>query len=313
MDKLKLFCGTGNPALAKEIAATLDVKLGKASVSRFPDSEAHIKVDEDVRGSDVFIVQPTSPPGDKNLMELLIFIDCLRRASAARITAVLPYFGYARQDRKDEGRTPITAKLVANLITQAGADRLLTLDLHAPQIQGFFDIPVDHLTGVPVLSEYFVQQNGLDNVVVVSPDVGSIKIARVFAERLGATLAIVDKRRISADQAEVANVIGDVQGKTAILTDDMISTAGTLTEAAKIAKERGADRVYASAIHAVFCGQVRERLEGSPIDEVVVLDTVPVTLKVQRPRITVLSCAPLLGEAIKRIHFNQSVSSMFKE
>jgi len=312
MDKLKVFSGTGNLALAKGIAQALDVELGQASVSRFPDSEAYIKVDEDVRGSDVFIVQPTSPPGDKNLMELLIFIDCVRRASAARITAVLPYFGYARQDRKDEGRTPITAKLVANLITEAGADRLLTLDLHAPQIQGFFDIPVDHLTGMPVLSEYFAQQEGMDDVVVVSPDVGSIKIALAFAERLGASLAIVDKRRISPEQAEVANFIGDVRGKIAALTDDMITTAGTLTGAAKIVKERGAARIYASAIHPVFCGQVRERLEGSPIDEVVVLDTVPVTLKIERPKITVLSCASLLGEAIKRIHFNQSVSSMFK-
>ena len=312
MDKLKVFSGTANPKLARGIADRLDIELGRATISKFPDGETYIKVDDDVRGKDVFIVQPTSTPGAENLMELLIFIDCVRRASASRITAVIPYFGYARQDRKDEGRTPITAKLVANLLTESGVSRILTLDLHAAQIQGFFDIPVDHLTGHNVLTQHYIDR-GMEDVVVMSPDVGSIKIALGFAGKLGAGLAIVDKRRTSPDAAEAAHVIGDVKDKNVIITDDMITTAGTLTQAARIAKAHGARAVYAAATHPVFCGPAKDRLVASPIEEICVLDTIPVALGIEKPRIAVESCAPLMGEAIKRIHFDQSVSSIFRD
>ena len=310
MDKLCVFSGTSNPALARGIAEAIGIALGRATITAFPDGETFIKIDEDVRGKDVFIIQSTSPPPNEHLMELLIFIDCVRRASASRITAVIPYFGYARQDRKDEGRVPITAKLVANLLAEAGADRVLTLDLHAAQIQGFFDIPVDHLTGAPVLSRYYAQK-GIQNLVIVSPDVGSIKTADAFAHLLGCPLATVDKRRNSPESVEVRSIIGDVKGRVAILTDDMISTAGTLSEAALAVRENGALEVFAAATHPVFCQPAYERLANARVAEVCVLDTIPVSSPPREPKVTVLTCAPLLGEALKRIHLNQSVSSMF--
>ncbi len=312
MSNLKLFAGRANLPLASKISDYLGVGLGAVKINAFPDGELMVKLEEDVRGRDIFIIQPTCEPVNETLVELLVFIDCARRASAERITAVIPYFGYARQDRKDEGRTPITAKLVANLIATAGADRVLTMDLHAAQIQGFFDIPVDNLLAEPVLSRYFVQR-GLENLVLVSPDVGNTKRARVYAERLGGELAIINKRRVSGEEVAVGRIIGDVRGKTVLMMDDMISTAGTVCGAAVLCREEGATQVFVGATHGVLCGPAIERLGEAPIDEIIVTDTIPVGQdKVERiGKLRVLSVAGLMGEAIHRIHNDESVSSLF--
>lgn len=308
--QLKVFCGNANRNLAGEIVEYLNVHLGKAEVKRFSDGEIAIAIDESVRGADVFVVQPTCNPTNDNIMELLIMIDALRRASAYRITPVIPYYGYARQERKSKARDPITAKLMANLITTAGADRVVTMDLHAPAIQGFFDIPVDHLPGVPILAEYF-KSKGLDNVVVVSPDHGGVQRARNLAERIGAPLAIIDKRRPEANVAEIMNIIGDIQGKQVIMIDDIIDTAGTITQGAQALMDRGATEVYACCTHPVLSGPAFERLEKSPIKEVVVTNTIPLDAEKIIPKIKTLSVAPLLGEAIQRIHEDLSVSKLF--
>jgi ribose-phosphate pyrophosphokinase len=316
MRGLKIFSGGANPELARDICNYLKFpSLGKITVGKFPDGENYCKIDEDVRGRDVFLVQPTCPPVNDNLLELLIMIDSCKRASAARVTAVVPYFGYARQDRKDEGRVPITAKLVANIIARAGADRVLTMDLHAPQIQGFFDVPVDHLYAAPVLNKHF-RDMGLteDQIVIVSPDEGSIKRAIGHVKRLGGPLAIVDKRRDSATVTKQANIIGGpVEGRVALMFDDMISTAGSICGAARIVHQAGAKEIHVAATHAVFCGAARERIEESPITSVLVTDTIPIPASQQHPKIQVCSVAPLLAEAIKRIHHDQSISQMFIE
>ncbi len=313
MKDLKIFSGRANPDLMKRICQYLGVEPGKISVCDFPDSEISCKIDEDVRGRDVFLVQPTCPPVNDHLIELLVMIDSCKRASAERITAVMPYYGYARQDRKDEGRVPITAKLVANLITRAGADRVLAMDLHAAQIQGFFDIPVDHLYAAPVLNEHFLAMNiPPEEVVVVSPDEGSIKRALGHSARLGGTLAIVDKRRTSAETTSQENIIGGpVEGKIALMFDDMISTAGSICGAAQILRDRGAKKIFVAATHGVLCGPASERLSASPVDRLVLTDSIPLAPDLGFDRIDVLSVSPLLGEAIKRIHRNESVSRLF--
>jgi ribose-phosphate pyrophosphokinase len=313
MQDLKIFTGNANPALAQRICDYLGLPLGKAPIFRFPDTEVCCKIDEDIRGRDVFLIQSTCAPVNEHLMELLILMDSCKRASAERITAVIPYYGYARQDRKDEGRVPITAKLVANIITRAGADRVLAMDLHAAQIQGFFDVPVDHLYAAPVLNEYF---RGLKidpaDLVVVSPDEGSTKRALRYAERLGGGLAIVDKRRQNAEQTRQENIIGaSVKGKTVLMFDDMISTAGSICGAANIVHEHGAKEIYVGTTHAVFCGPAIERLKAAPIKEIIITDTIPLRPEAKLDQIKVLSVAPLLGEAIKRIHRNESVSRLF--
>jgi ribose-phosphate pyrophosphokinase len=313
MNSMKLFAGRAHPALAKRICEYLELPVGRAVVGNFPDGEISCKIDEDVRGRDVFIVQPTCPPVNENLMELLIMIESLKRASADRITAVMPYFGYARQDRKDEGRVPITAKLVANIITRAGADRVLAMDLHTAQIQGFFDIPVDHLYAAPVIDEHF-RALGLadDNFVVVSPDEGSIKRALAHMARLGGHLAIIDKRRSTAEKTKQANVIGgQVKGRVALIFDDMISTAGSICGAAEVMHQQGASKVYLAATHGLLVGSAVERLQKAPIDGLILTDTIPIPAEKQIPKLTVLGVAPLLGEAIKRIHRNESVSRLF--
>ena len=311
MNSLKVLSGSANPAFSAAIGTHLGIELGKVHLGRFPDGEIELKVEEDVRGCDCFVVQPTCPPVNENLMELLVFIDCLKRASAARVTAVIPYFGYARKDRKDEGRVPITAKLVANLLTKAGADRVLTVDLHADQIQGFFDIPVDHLFASPVIEGYCRELN-LENLVFVSPDVGGIKTARSYANRLGAPLAVVDKRRVSPEEAEVGFVIGDVEGRSVVMVDDMVSTGGSISEGARLLMDNGATEVRAAVTHPVFCGPVAQRIADAPIVEIAVTDTIPLNHNAKRlgDLVRVLSLTSLLGEAIKRIHFNQSVSSL---
>ncbi|MFP4055898.1 MAG: ribose-phosphate diphosphokinase [Candidatus Brocadiia bacterium] len=310
--QMLVFTGNANHALAQTVCDYLELPLGKASVSRFPDGELNVKVLEDVRGTDAFIVQPTCYPVNDHLMELLMLIDCLRRASATRVTAVLPYFGYARKDRKDEGRVPITAKLVANLITTAGADRVLAVDLHASQIQGFFDLPVDHLYASSTLARSF-RESKPEDLVIVSPDVGSIKLARAHAERLSAGLAVVDKRRVSPEETEVSFVIGDVRGKNVLIVDDIIATAGSVCEASQLLRERGAESVQVAATHGVFCGPAFERLKQAPIDQVTVTDSIPLPSQRDTVPIRVVSVAPLIGEAMKRIHLNQSVSSLFAE
>jgi ribose-phosphate pyrophosphokinase len=310
-DDLKVFSGTSNTALARKVCNYLKVRLGRSEIAVFPDGEKVIKIDEDVRGRDCFVIQSTCRPVEANLVELLIFIDCLRRASVRRITAVVPYFGYARQDRKDEGRVPITAKLVANLITTAGADRVLAIDLHAPQLQGFFDIPVDHLTGELVLSRYFKEKK-FDNLAVLSPDVGNIKIAARYAGHLGGELAIVHKRRLSGAKVRANRIIGEVKGKTVLMCDDIIATAATICSAAKLIKDRGAARIYVGATHGVFCDPAVEQLAQAPIDEVVVTDTIPLAADVKKLGVKVLTVSNMLGEAIKRIHENESVSSLFE-
>ena len=315
MREMKIFSGRANPELTRRICDYLDIPQGRISIGNFPDGEIRCKIDEDVRGRDVFLVQPTCPPVNENLMELLIMIDSFVRASAERITAVLPYYGYARQDRKDEGRVPITAKLVANLITRAGADRALTMDLHAYQLQGIFDIPVDHLFAAPVLINYFLESGVTakpDDLVIVSPDEGSIKRALVFKERLGGRLAIVDKRRSDAEHTKQENIIGGpVAGKIVMMFDDMISTASSICGAAKRLKEAGARKVYVGATHGVLCGPAIARISEAPIDEVVLTDTIPLTPERSHAKIKVQSVAPLLGEAIKRIHREESVSELF--
>jgi len=310
--RLKVFTGNANPDLAKEICAYLCIPLGSAVIKRFSDGEVNVEIRDNVRGVDVFVIQPTSPPVNDHLMELLILMDGLKRASAKRVTAVLPYYGYARQDRKVLPRAPITAKLVADLLTAAGVSRLLTMDLHAGQIQGFFNIPVDHLYSAPVLLEYIKEKYGNENdLVIVSPDAGGVERARAFAKRLSASLAIIDKRRLAPNVAEVMNIIGEVEGKTAILLDDMVDTAGTLAQSADALRRKGARHIYACATHAVLSGPAIDRLEKSEIEELVVTNTIPLGPKASCTKLHVLTVAPLLGEAIKRIHFQDSVSSLF--
>ena len=310
-DNIKVFSGRGNPQLAGDICKYLGLPVGGVKIEVFPDGEKHIKLEDDVRGRDCFVVQPTCRPVDENLIELLIFLDCLRRASAKRITAVVPYFGYARQDRKDEGRVPITAKLAANIITEAGADRVIAVDLHAQQLQGFFDIPVDHLTAEPVFSDYFKKKR-IPDLTVVSPDVGNIKRAARYVANLGADLAIIHKRRVNDRDVHCGEIIGNVRGRNILMCDDIISTAGTICGAAQLVKEQGAGKVYVGATHGVFSEQALERLKKAPIDEIVITDTIPLCKEAKELKnIKVLSVAELLGEAIKRIHRNESVSSMF--
>jgi len=308
---LKIFSGSSNPALASAVCKHLRIPIGGVRIERFPDGEKVIRVEDDVRGRDCFIIQSTCEPVDENLVELLIFLDCLRRASAQRITAVIPYFGYARQDRKAESRVPITAKLVANIIVTAGANRVLAIDLHAQQLQGFFDIPVDHLTGEFVLSKYF-RDRKISNLTIVSPDVGNMKIASRYTAHLGGELAIVHKKRISGREVEAHEIIGEVKGKNILMCDDIIATAGTVCSAAELVKQRGAKKIYIGATHGVFAGQALEQLKKAPIDEIVVTDTIPLGEKAQEvSNIKVLSVSSMLGEAIKRIHRNESVSSLF--
>ena len=305
----KILSGTANPALAEEIARHLGTELCRVAVSRFADGEVFVRIDENIRGADVFIVQPTNPPAE-NVLELLLLIDAARRASAARITCVLPYFGYARQDRKDQPRVAIGAKLMANLIETAGADRVLGLDFHQHQLQGFFDIPVDHLYAAPVFVSHFRKKN-LKDLVVVAPDVGSAKMARGFAKRLDASLAIIDKRRPKANVAEVVNVVGEVAGRDCIIPDDMIDTAGTVSEAARALKELGANDIYVCATHALLSGPAVERLSAAPITEVVLTDTIAVPPERRFPTLTVLSVGELVAKAIRFTHSDQSVSSLF--
>ena len=310
-DSLKVFSGTSNPDLAAKVCKYLEIPVGGAKIGKFPDGEKFLKLDDDVRGRDCFVVQSTCYPVDEYLVELLIYLDCLRRASAKRITAVIPYFGYARQDRKDEGRVPITAKMVANIITTAGADRVLTIDLHAHQLQGFFDIPVDHLTGELVLSQYF-RERKIENLTVVSPDVGNIKMASRYASDLGGKLAIVHKKRVSGEKVRAEEIIGNVEGRNILMCDDIIATAGTICSASDLIKKRGARKVYVGASHGVFAGEALNRIEKASIDEVVVADTIPITKEAKaKANIRVLSVSHMLGEAIKRIHRNESVSSLF--
>ena len=311
---LKIFALSSNRPLAQKIADQVGVELGKVSVTHFSDGEIKINIDESIRGDHVYIVQSTSYPVNDNLMELLIMIDALRRASAKTINVVLPYYGYSRQDRKAQSREPITAKLVANMITQAGADRVLTLDLHAAQIQGFFDIPVDHLLGAPLLANYFLENNFKDkDIVVVSPDHGGVTRARKLAEFLHAPIAIIDKRRPKANVAEVMNIIGDVKGKVAVLIDDMIDTAGTITLAAQAIKDAGALEVYACCTHPVLSGPALDRLNASVIKEVVVTDSIQVPEEKTGGKIVQVSVDQLMAEAIRRIHENRSVSPLFIE
>jgi ribose-phosphate pyrophosphokinase len=308
---LKVFSGSAHPQLTKEIADFLGIPLGQARLRRFPDSEVSFQIDENIRGADVFIVQPTSNPVDPHLMELLVMIDAFRRSSAARITAVVPYYGYARQDRKDKPRVPISAKLVANLLSAAGTNRVLTMDLHKAQIQGFFDIPVDHLFAAPVIIEYCSRLH-YPNLTIVSPDAGGAERARAYAKRLDAELAVVDKRRSEDGTAEVMNVIGDVRGRTCILQDDIIDTAGTIQKAASALKEAGAERVLACAVHGVLSGPAIDRIEKSPLDQLIVTNSVPLSPMAQQcKKIVVLSVARLLGQAIRNIHEETSVSSLF--
>lgn len=306
---MKILSGTAHPALADRICQYLGITRTDATVNAFPDGETFVKINENIRGGDVFIVQPTCPPTNHNIMELLIMVDAARRASAERITAVIPFFGYARQDRKDQPRVPITAKLVANLLTAAGVHRVLTVDLHAGQIQGFFDIPVDHLYALPVLVRHFREKGlGDDNCIVVSPDVGGIKMTHAFSKALGSNFAIVAKHRTSATEVEALNVIGDVNGRNVLLVDDMTETAGTLTAAARLLKEHGAKRIFAAVTHAIISELALKRLEESPIEELVCTDTVPLA---HGPKVTTLGVAELLGEAIRRIHRGESVTSLF--
>jgi ribose-phosphate pyrophosphokinase len=313
-NQLKVFSGRANLRLAERIAHCLGDPLGRVYFQNFPDGEFLARIDENVRGRDVFVVQPTCHPVNENIMELLIILDSLKRGSAARITVVLPYYGYARQDRKDVGRVPITAKLVADLLTTAGANRVLAMDLHAAQIQGFFDIPVDHLFASPVINDYVRSLNiPPQDLVVLSPDEGAVKRALRFQKKLGGTIAIVDKRRVSATEVKQANIIGgSLQGKTAVIFDDMISTASSITGAARVAKEQGARKVYACATHGVLCGDAIKNIRESPLEELVITDTIPLTPEKQLPNIRVLSVASLLADAIKRIHFNESVSQLFE-
>lgn len=310
---IKVFSANSHPDLAKNIANIIGVPLGNSNVVNFSDGEISVNINETVRGSDVFVVQSTSNPVNDNLMELLIMIDAFKRASAGRITAVMPYFGYARQDRKAKARDPISAKLVADLIATAGADRVLTMDLHAAQIQGFFNIPVDHLLGVPILVPYYAKKfaNNKDDLTIVSPDLGSVTRARQFAEKLDVPLAIVDKRRMRANVSEVMNIIGDIKDKKIIIVDDLIDTAGTFVNAAKALAERGAKEIYGCATHGVLSSVALERIQNSPIEEMVILDTIPLTPEKQISKIKSLSVAPVFAEAIERIYDDLSVSTLF--
>jgi len=315
-DHLKIFAGRGGRDLAESMCRHLELTVANGQAELFPDGEIIVKVNEDVRGRDCFVVQSTCQPVNDNLMELLTYIDCLRRASAKRITAVIPYFGYARQDRKDEGRVPITAKLVANLITAAGADRVLCMDLHAAQIQGFFDIPVDHLSAAPVFSKYFRSlRSELHDLVLVSPDVGNVKVANMYADMLDADLAIVDKRRESGTKVASKNLIGEVEGRTVLMVDDMISTAGTICEAARLVMSRGARDVIVAATHAVLVGLAMERIRDAPFKQIVVTDTIPDGRRLDpiRDKLQMLTVARLLGDAVHRIHHDLSVSALFRE
>ena len=309
--KIKIFSGNSNPELAQKICSELGIPLGDATVKTFSDGEISVNIGETVRGADVFVIQSVSPPlVNKYLMELLILIDALKRASAGRITAVVPYYGYARQDRKAKARDPISAKLVANMMTKAGADRVLTMDLHAAQIQGYFDIPVDHLVGSPILADYFINKN-IENLVVVSPDLGSVTRARNFADRLKCSIAIIDKVRPEANVSEIMNIIGDVEGKNAILIDDMIDTAGTITNGAAALREMGAKEIYACCTHAVLSGPAIDRIKKSEIKELVVLDTIKLADDMRLKNITELSVSRVFAESIRRIYNNDSISTLF--
>jgi ribose-phosphate pyrophosphokinase len=311
-EKITLIAGNAHPRLAADISRTLAIPLAAAHIARFPDGEIDIKVNDDLRGSDCFVLQPTCPPVNENWVELLLLLDTLRRASAGRVTAVMPYYGYARKDRKDEGRVPISAKVVANSLVNGGANRLLTLDMHAAQIQGFFDIPVDHLYAKPALLAA-VRRIGLDRPVVVSPDVGGIKMARSYAKSLdNADLAIVDKRRISGSQIAVEHIIGEVEGRNVVLVDDMISTGGSISEAARVCRKYGAQTIVIAVSHAVLCGPAVERLDAAPIDRILITDSIPPRDKLPR-NTEVVSVAPLLARAIMNIHRNESVSSLFQD
>ncbi|HHW66176.1 MAG: ribose-phosphate pyrophosphokinae [Epulopiscium sp.] len=310
--EIKIFSCNAHHELAEEIAKELGLKLGNAEVGRFSDGEISVRIDDKVRGADVFIIQPTSAPVNENLMELLIMIDGLRRASAGRITAVIPYYGYARQDRKTRARDPISARLVADLIQTAGAHRVLVMDLHCAQIQGFFNIPVDHLVGMPLLTRYYTEKFGsLEDFVAVSPDLGSVGRARSFATKLDIPLAIIDKRRPKANVSEIMNIIGNIEGKRVILVDDMIDTAGTITNAANALKERGATEVYACCTHAVLSGPAIERIEASAISELVVLNTIKLSKEKRISKLKEISVAPIMADAIHRIHEDLSVSKLF--
>ncbi|MGM0437624.1 MAG: ribose-phosphate diphosphokinase [Bacillota bacterium] len=309
-DRLKIFTGNSHPQLAKDICDYLGTELVSAKIGRFEDGEISVRIDETVRGADVFVIQPTMPPVNENIMELLVMIDALRRASARRISAVVPYYGYARQDRKAEPRAPITAKLVANLLATSGADRVVSIDLHAPQIQGFFDIPVDHLYAAPLMIDYF-RKKEIQNMTAVSPDVGAVKRVRSIAQALDIPMAIIDKRRPKPNVAEVMNIIGDVEGRNVILFDDIIDTAGTMSEAARVLKKKGADNVYASATHALFSGPAVERLKNAPFKEIVVTNTINPKGEKELDNLKTLSVASLLGEAIDRIYKDLSVSVLF--
>lgn len=311
MDKLSVITGNAHLELARNICKYLKIGLTSCMVGRFSEGEIRLKIEDNIRGKDVFVIQPTCPPVNENLMELLILIDAIKRASAKRITAVMPYYGYARQDRKDQPRVPITAKLVANLITVAGADRVLTMDLHAGQIQGFFDIPLDHLFSVGVFVDYF-QELKLKDLVVVSPDVGGIKMARAYAKRMNAGLAIVDKRRISPTATEAVHILGDIEDKNIIIVDDLISTGSSLIEAVEVLNKRGAKQIRAAIAHGVLCGSALERIEScKPLKELIISDSIPLSDDKKQPKIRVLSVAGLMAEAIKRIHNEESVSSLF--
>jgi ribose-phosphate pyrophosphokinase len=313
MNGLSVLCGNANPALAKDICKCLNIPLTEVLVGRFSEGEIRVQIKENIRGKDVFIIQPTCPPTNENLMELLIMCDAARRASAKRITAVIPYYGYARQDRKDQPRVPITAKLVANLIAAAGTNRVLCMDLHANQIQGFFDLPVDHLYAINVLCDYFKNKK-LKNMVVVSPDVGGLKMARAYAKRLGAGLAIVDKRRASPEKTEVMHVLGSVSGKNAIMVDDIIATGGSMIEAAEVLRKKGVKSLYAAVSHGILSGPALDRIRGcSVLKEVVITDSIPLKNPEKNPKVKVLSVAQLLADAVGRIHNEESISSLFEE
>ncbi|HET9467575.1 MAG TPA: ribose-phosphate pyrophosphokinase [Vicinamibacterales bacterium] len=309
--ELKLFSGSAHPELAREIAHHLGLPMGQCRLRRFPDTEVSFQIDENIRGTDVFIVQPTCAPVDEHIMEMLIMIDAFRRSSAARITAVIPYYGYARQDRKDKPRVPISAKLVANILSASGVDRVLTMDLHKAQIQGFFDIPVDHLFAAPVIIDFLARQNFAD-LTIVAPDAGGAERARAYAKRLGGELAVIDKRRSDDGTAEVMNVVGDVAGRTCIIQDDIIDTAGTIVKAAGALKENGAARVFACAVHGVLSGPAFDRIDKAPIEKLIVTNTIPLNgERAKNPKIVSLSVAKLLSQAIRSIHEESSVSSLF--
>ncbi|MDD4294381.1 MAG: ribose-phosphate pyrophosphokinase [Candidatus Omnitrophica bacterium] len=311
MNNIVVMGGNANPKLTVEICKHLGLKEAKTMIKRFSDGEVRVEIDENVRGKDVFLIQPTCPPVNENLVELLIMLDALRRASAKRVTAVIPYYGYARQDRKDRPRVPITAKLVANLLTGSGADRVLTLDLHAGQIQGFFDIPLDHLYAIDIFIEYINKQLNIDDFVIVSPDVGGIKTARSYAKKFGAGLAIVDKRRNSPDSTDVMHILGEVDGKNVIMVDDIVATGGSLVEAARALKQFGAKKIFAAITHGILSSDAVKKINQSDIDQLIITDSIPLSPEKVSPKIKVVSVGKLLAEAIKRIRFEKSISVLF--